>query len=143
MKNLIEIISEHSLTVRCLPHEVVSYRSYVDGDENKKYVDSNGNAINSKREVIIQDFDLEYFKNTAPPEWSKNLSPEKRFETWRKNYPNGRKLLKETRSVQDGGWWYVKETKNTDSTVRFDRKRDKFFAPTLEEAIQVYLNSKH
>jgi hypothetical protein len=49
--------------------------------------------------------------------------------------------LKETKISEKGGWWYVKETKNTDSTVRFSREFDKFFAPTLEEAIDLYLES--
>ena len=55
---------------------------------------------------------------------------------------DGKKLLKEERDVEKGGWWYVKETPNTSSTVRFSREYDKFFAPTLEEAIILFLNSK-
>lgn len=55
---------------------------------------------------------------------------------------DGKKLLREERIVDKGGWWYVKETKNTDSTVTFNRKNDKFFAPTLAKAIKLYLDSK-
>ena len=109
MENIIEIIKEHSLTVRCLPHEVVSYWTYHEGDENRKYVDSNGNPIKDTHELVIRG--------------------------------DGKKLLKITKQVKNGGWWYVKETKHTDSTVQFSRKYDKFFAPTLEEAIQLYLDS--
>lgn len=138
--DIIDIIQKHSLTVRCLPHEVVSYWTYREGDENKKYVDSNGKPKEAKREVVIQEYDLEYFKKTKPIYKSAD-TPEKRYETWRKNFPNGRKLLKETRTVEHGGWWYVKETPNTDSTVRFSREYDKFFAPTLEEAIKLFLDS--
>lgn len=53
----------------------------------------------------------------------------------------GKKLLKITRKIEKGGWWYVKETKHTSSTIYFNRKYDKFFAPTLEEALQLYLDS--
>ena len=134
MQDIIEIIQKHSLTVRCLPYETISYWSYKDEDGNKKYVYSSG------MEVIVQDFDLEHFQKTKPPKYDTD-SPEMRFKNWKKNFPNGRKLLKETKTIQNGGWWYVKETKNTDSTVRFSREHDTFFAPTLEKAIDLYLNS--
>lgn len=141
MENLIKIIQEHSLTVRCLPHKVVNHWSYTEGDENKKYVNTKGEPINSKREVVVQNFDLEHFQKTKPTKWE-TRTPEQRFENWKKNFPNGRKLLREERAVEKGGWWYVKETPNTDSTVRFSREYDTFFAPTLEEAIQLFLDSK-
>jgi len=140
MENIIDIIQKHSLTVRCLPHETISCWSYKEGDENIKYVDSNGKTIESKREVVVQNYDLEYFQKTKPSKWNTD-SPEKRFENWKKNFPNGRKLLKETKTVKNGGWWFVKETKNTGGTVTFDRKHDKFFAPTLEKAVNLYLDS--
>jgi hypothetical protein len=54
---------------------------------------------------------------------------------------DGRKLLREERDVENGGWWFVHETKNTNATVMFSKKYDKFFAPTLEEALQLYLDS--
>jgi hypothetical protein len=138
--NLIDIIQKYSLTVRCLPYEVISYTTYKEGDENKIYVDSNGKLIEAKREVIIQDFDLEYFEKTKPTEFNTD-TPEKRFENWKKNFPNGRKLLKTTKVTNNGGWWYVKETPHTDSNVQFSRKYDKFFAPTLVEAIKMFLES--
>jgi len=50
-------------------------------------------------------------------------------------------MFTQTKKVDKGGWWYVKQVQNTSSTVRFDRKYDKFFAPTLEEAIQMFLDS--
>lgn len=140
MKNLTDIIQEHSLTVRCLPHVVVSHVTYKEGDENKKYVNANGKESTVKRSVIVQDYDLEYFIKTPPPKWS-TATPEQRYNDFKNKFPNGRKLLKEERLVQNGGWWYVKETKNTDSTVRFSREYDKFFAPTLEGAMQLYLDS--
>lgn len=141
MENIIKIIQEHSLTIRCLPHKVVNHWSYKEGDETKKYVDSKGNPSKSIRSVVVQDYDLEYFQKTPTPKWNTD-SPEKRFANWKKNFPNGRKLLREERAVEKGGWWYVKETPNTDSTVTFSREYDKFFAPTLEEAIQLFLDSK-
>ncbi|MBK7362639.1 MAG: hypothetical protein IPJ01_10125 [Micavibrio sp.] len=91
--------------------------------------------------MVVQDFDLEHFQKTKPTKWE-TRTPEQRFENWKKNFPNGRKLLREEREVKNGGWWYVKETPNTDSTVIFQREYDKFFAPTLEEAIQLFLDSK-
>lgn len=110
MENIIDIIQKHSLTVRCLPHKVISHYTYREGDENMKYVDSEGNPSTKKRTVVYS-------------------------ESWK------RKMIREERDVENGGWWYVKETKNTDSTVTFSRKYDKFFAPTLPEAIQLYLDS--
>lgn len=144
-KEIIKVIEKNALTVRCLPFETVNYWSgYKEGDENRKYVDSNGKEIIAKREVVIQHFDLEYFQKAmaAPSKYTTTDTPEKRWERWKKNFPNGRKLLKETKIVEKGGWWYVKETPNTSSTVRFDRRYDKFFAPTLEKAVQLYLKSK-
>ena len=109
MDNIIDIIQKHSLTIRCLPHKVTSYWTYREGDENKKWVDSDGNPSKSTKTLFIRE--------------------------------DGKKLLKEERDIEHGGWWYVKETQNTDSTVRFSREYDKFFAPTLEEAIKLYLDS--
>lgn len=136
---IIEIISKHSLTVRCLPHIVVSHWTYREGDENRTFNPTNGAPL-KKLSVVIQDFDLEHFQKTPPPEWMK-ATPEQRYEKWKKQYPNGKKLLREERTVEKGGWWYVKVTKNTDSTVRFSREYDKFFAPTLPEAIQLFLDT--
>lgn len=133
----IEIIAKHSLTVRCLPHETINYWTYREGDENKKYVDSNGNPIIRQLEVVIQNLDLEYFQKTPTTKYNID-SPEKRYEQWKKRFPNGKKLLKETKTVKHGGWWYVMETKHTGATVIFN---DKFLAPTLEEALQLYLDS--
>ena len=139
MENIIEIIQKHSLTVRCLPHEVVTYWGYQEGDEHKNYVNSKGEPIKRQLEVVIQDYNFETYR--------KNLTPysigeaEKMFKKWKEKFPNGKKLLKETRKVEHGGWWYVKSTSHTDSTIRFSREHDKFFAPTLEEAIQLYLES--
>lgn len=107
--NIIEVIKEHSLTVRCLPHKKISYWTYHEGDENRKWVDSKGNPSKSKKSLVIRE--------------------------------DGKKLLKEERDIEHGGWWYVKQTKNTDSTVTFSRKYDKFFAPTIEEAVKLYLDS--
>lgn len=109
-EELIEIIASNFLCARRLPFEVISYWSYREGDENKKWVDSNGNPSKSKKSLFIRE--------------------------------DGKKLLKEERHVEQGGWWYVKVVKDTSSTVRFSREYDKFFAPTLEEAVQLYLNSK-
>lgn len=139
MDNIIDIIQKHSLTVRCLPHKVITYSNYIEGDELKKCVDSKGNKI--KREVVIQHLELEHFQKTdVKGKWN-NGTPEQRYERWKTICPNGKKLLKETRKVEKGGWWYVKQTSNTDSTVIFQREYDKFFAPTLEEAIKLYLDS--
>ena len=111
--DLIKIIQENSLTVRCLPHKVINHWSYIDGDEErvkKPSYDSNGNIRNVKKTVVVDD--------------------------------TGRKMVREERDVKHGGWWYVKVTPHTNSTITFSRKYDKFFAPTLEEAIQLYLESK-
>ena len=141
MENILEIIQKHSLTVRCLPYEVVSYTTlYRDGDEKLKYLDSNGNEIKAIREVVVQDYDLDYFKKQKPTKYCSD-NPEKRYENWKKNFPNGKKLLKTTKKVINGGWWYVKATPHIDSTIQFNRKYDEFFAPTIEEAINLYLNS--
>lgn len=136
--DIIEIIHKHSLTVRCLPYETITCYSFREGDE--KFVERVQSKENVKREIFTENLDLEYFKNTKQP-FGGTDSPERRLENWRKGFPNGRKLIKETKTVKNGGWWYVKETQNTDSTIRFSREYDKFFAPTLKEAIQLYLDS--
>lgn len=109
MQNIIEVIQKYSLTVRCLPYEVVTYWTYCEGDENKVCVDSKGEPIKIKRELAIRS--------------------------------DGKKFLKESRTVEKGGWWYVKATPHTNSTVIFNKKYDKFFAPTLEEAIALFLKA--
>lgn len=101
---IITIIAHYSLTIRCLPYEVISYWTYKEGDDEYSRT-----PVHCKREVIIKE---------------------------------GKKFLKEIRTVANGGWFYVKQTANTDSTVRFDREHDKFFAPTLAEAIQLFLKSR-
>ena len=98
--DVIEIIQKHSLTVRCLPYEVVSHWRYREGE-----------TIKDGRTLV------------ELPKWGVG------------------KFVKEVRVVEKGGWWYVKETKNTGSNVTFNRKYDKFFAPTLEQALQMYLDS--
>lgn len=140
-EEIINAITENFLCVRRLPFEVVSYWSYHEGDEQRKYFDANGNLIESKKEVIVQHLDLEHFQNTPTSKFCTD-SQEKRFKKWKEMFPFGKKLLKETRPVKNGGWWYVKPVNNTASTINFSREYDKFFAPTLEEAIQLYLNSK-
>jgi len=113
--DIIKIISENSLTVRCLPHVVISRWSYREGDEErilKPSYDGNGKLITGVKKHVEYN------------------------EKWK------RKFVVEERTVERGGWWYVKETRNTDSTVIFSREYDKFFAPTLEEALQLYLDSK-
>lgn len=138
---ILQVISDNFLCVRRLPFETITYWSYKDGDENKKYINSDGKPITAKREVVIQYFDLEHFQRTKPSKFCTD-SPEIRFSNWRKHNPNGRKLLKETKTIEKGGWWYVKPVNNTSSMVRFNREYDEFFAPTLEEAVQLFLNSK-
>ncbi len=139
--DIINIIADNFLCVRRLPFQVISNWTYRDGDENKKYVDSKGNPSEAIKEVVVQDFDLEHFKNTKPDKWNKR-TPEQRFADWKIRFPNGRKLLRETRNVKKGGWWMVKESRSTTDYVSFSIGHDTFFAPTLEEAIQLYLNSK-
>jgi len=112
MENIIDIIQKHSLTVRCLPYITVYHWTYREGDE----------------------------KSIDNPSYDGNGNIRKVKKSIVTN-AIGRKLLREEREVEKGGWWYVKETQNTDSTVRFDRKYDKFFAPTIEEALQLYLDS--
>jgi len=109
-QEILKIITDNFLCIRRLPFEVVSYWTYKEGDELKKWVDSKGNPSKSQKSLVIRE--------------------------------DGKKLLKEVRIIEQGGWWYVKPINNTDSTIRFSREYDKFFAPTLEEAIKLYLNSK-
>lgn len=119
-QEILQIIADNFLCVRRLPFEVISHWCYNEGDENKLggfegkpvYTES-GEVKNIKREVITN------------------------FGNW----PKDKKFIKEIRTVDKGGWWYVKEVKNTSSLIEFNR-RDAFFAPTLEEAVQLYLNSK-
>ena len=99
--NVVDVIRENSLTVRCLPYVVIIHWTYREGDQLK----------DNQKIVRL-------------PKWA------------------NREFIREERIVENGGWWYVKETPNTDSTVHFSREYDKFFAPTLEGALQLYLDSK-
>lgn len=125
--DIIKIIQENSLTVRCLPHKTTSKLSCP---KNYKL---------QKNEVIeFWKPDLKYFsKNNR---WT---NPQKAMDKFYLNWgKKGRPFIIRTKIVEKGGWWYVKETCNTMSTVRFNRKYDTFFASTLEEALQLYLNNK-
>lgn len=112
-QEIINIIQTHSLTVRCLPHKVINHWSYREGDEDRCNQPSydSNGNIRNVKKSVV---------------FSESL---------------GRKVVREERDIEKGGWWYVKETKNTDSQVHFNRKYDKFFAPSLEEAIELYLKS--
>lgn len=120
IEEVYNVISEHFLVARRLPFEVISVWSYRDKDEEKLggfngkpiYLEG-GKILNATREII----------------------------TGYGNFPPDRKFIKETKIVEKGGWWYVKQVKDTGSTVIFNREYDKFFAPTLEEAVTLYLNS--
>lgn len=133
-EQIIQIIQDHALTVRCLPHVVVERWSHND------------------RWTLQEGDELEYWKPTMDyfmkvTTYGKQGSQErkneasKRLKKFYETFPDGRAIVKRTRQVEHAGWWYVKQTKNTDSTVRFSRKYDKFLAPTLEEAIKLYLIS--
>ena len=126
--DILNIIQKYSLTVRCLPFIVRQSFSYVEGDE-----------IEEGYTLTYWKPDLDYFKNNSSISGG---TPKTRMEYFYKRFPNGRGFIHKDREVEKGGWWYVKETPNTDSIVRFDRKNDKFFAPTLEEAINLFLESK-
>ena len=54
----------------------------------------------------------------------------------------GTKLIRESKKTKYGGWFIVKYTPYNSNIVTFNLKTDKFFAPTLEEAVQLFLNSK-
>lgn len=141
-QEIIDIISKYSLTVRCLPRIFVNYEDYREGDENRAWVNHEDIQAEAKREVVIQDLNLEFFQKTELFEWCTPLTPEQRYSEWKRMYPKGRKLLKDTIEVEKGDRWYVKETPNIDSAVRFNRGYDEYFAPTLEEAIQLFLKGR-
>lgn len=106
---LLQIITEHSLTIRCLPKIVITLWQFRPGDEEKFGVgiplyDNIGNITRT----IVQKGDKKY--------------------------------LQEEKTVEKAGWWYVEHTPHTDSIVRFSKYS--FLAPTLEEAIMLYLKSK-
>lgn len=114
-KFIIDTIQKYSLTVRCLPFETVNMFTAYDNEV--------------LREGCTEYFwkpDDEYFKNTKSFGHSNWEARKTQFYT---KFPNGRRFFKETKTVDKGGWWYVKETKNTNSTIKFDRQHDKFFAP--------------
>lgn len=140
MENILQIIADHFLVVRRLPFEVVSHKSYQEGDEYIKYLGADGSEIVAERTVVVQDFDLAYFQKT-PPSFYDSSTPEERYARWKKDNPNGRKLLKTVRKVEKGGWWYVQPCKHTSSTVTFGNGDGNFVAPTLEEAVSLYLKS--
>ena len=52
MENIIDIIQKHSLTVRCLPHEVVSYWKYKEGDEITEDDGELNNWLRTIKEIL-------------------------------------------------------------------------------------------
>ena len=120
-EEIIQVISDNFLCVRRLPFEVVSYWSYTEGDEKRLggfngkpiYLEG-GKTLNATREIVTGY-------------WAHR--PDKKF-------------IKEVKVIEKGGWWYVKPVRSTGSTVMFNRKHDKFFAETLEEAVKLFLESK-
>lgn len=123
-KFIIDTIKKFSLTVRCLPFETQT-------------------MFAAKDDEVLKDGFTEYFWK-PDDEYFKNVSInwESRKTQFYSRFPNGRRFFKETKKVDKGGWWYVKETKNTHSTIVFNRQNDKFFAPTLEQAIELFFKSK-
>ena len=125
--DIVRIIKENSLTVRCLP-EVVTY----------KHAYSKDYKLKDNEKIEYWKPGLKYFSEN-----NKYSNPQKMMDnfytTWGKK---GRPFVVGSRQVDKGGWWYVKEVGNISSMVRFDREYDKFFAPTLKEAIELYLDSK-
>ncbi len=59
-EQIISIISEYSLTVRCLPYEVTELWSYREGDENVRRINSRGEDITSEYSVFIHPNGREY-----------------------------------------------------------------------------------
>lgn len=120
-EEILRIITDNFLCVRRLPFKVVSVYAYREGDENKlgglngkPMYGADGKEIkNIKREIV-----------TGYGNWDKD-----------------KKFIKDTKTVEKGGWFLVQPVNSTSSTVRFDLKHD-FVAPTLEEAILLYLDSK-
>lgn len=51
---------------------------------------------------------------------------------------DGKKVLVRRKKVEKGGWWYVKQAYNTDSTVMFSSKHD-IVRPSLEEAVVAWI----
>ena len=48
-------------------------------------------------------------------------------------------LVREEKTPSNAGLWYVQTAKHTGATIIFSNRS--FIAPTIEEAIQLYLNS--
>lgn len=126
-EEIIQSIADNSLTVRCLPHIVTSKSSVRD--------------VNKLQEGSVLEYwqpDLEYFVTM-----NKYSNGQKLMDNFYSRWgEKGRPFEVKKTKVEKGGWWYVKETQDTSSTVIFSRKYDEFFAPTLEEALQLYLSSK-
>lgn len=113
-EKLLEIIAENFLCVRRLPFETTALWSYREGDEERV-----------KKPIYLSDGSVLNAKRTV---------------FFHEGY--GRKMVREVKVVKNGGWWYVKEAAHTSSTITFSREHDKFFAPTLEGAVKLFLESK-
>ena len=113
-EKLLEIIADNFLCVRRLPFETTSLWSYREGDEERvgKPIYLEGGKILNAKRTV-------FFHEGC-----------------------GRKMVREVKVVEKGGWWYVKQVADTGSTVRFSREYDKFFAPTLLQAVRLFLESK-
>ena len=120
-EEIIQVIADNFLCVRRLPFKVVSYWSYTKGDEERL------EGFNGKPIYLEEGKTLNATREIVTGYWAHR--PDKKF-------------IKEVKVIEKGGWWYVKIAKNTSSTVMFNRKHDKFFGETLEEAIKLFLESK-
>ena len=102
--DVLSIIQEHSLCVRCIPKTLVSRWRTLPGDLNRAMY-----AVEGVKKSYMFDEKSNMY------------------------------IVSEEKTPSNAGMWYVHPAKHNHSTVMFSKTS--FIAPTIEEAIQLYLNS--
>lgn len=104
--DVLSIIQDHSLCVRCIPKTVVSvWRVLPKNLEQQMKINQGVSA-------------------------TKSATFDEKSNMW---------IVREEKTPYNAGMWYVQPERHNNATVIFGKKS--FIAPTIEEAIQLYLNS--
>lgn len=104
--DVLSIIQEHSLCVRCIPKTVVSVWRVLPKNLEQQMKINNGVSA------------------------TKSANFDEKSNMW---------IVREEKTPSNAGMWYIHPAKHNHSTVMFGKTS--FIAPTIEEAIQLYLNS--
>ena len=116
-----EAIITHGLSVRQIPHQVVSRYEMSHFIEGDTIVENELNSVH---------FDWFLSKNKD--------SPDHRFDHEAKRV--FRKYAQRVKIPKNAGHWMCQQVRNTSSNVTWDSKEDNL-APTLNESVELFLKS--